>query len=158
MTAQTDARVAVVTGGARGIGRAIGEWFLRHDHCVALLDRDRYVLERTVAELAMPDRLLAVYCDVSDPAQVAQAAEDVIARFGRVDVLVNNAGVAVFKPVLETTGARCWPPTSTVPSFARRPLARGWPSVAAAPSSISPRSQACEPARCAWHTAPARRH
>lgn len=103
MTAQTDARVAVVTGGARGIGRAIGEWFLRHDHCVALLDRDRPVLERTVAELAMPDRLLAVYCDVSVPAQVAQAAEDVIARFGHVDALVNNAGVAVFKPVLETT-------------------------------------------------------
>jgi len=103
MTAQTDARVAVVTGGARGIGRAIGEWFLRHDHRVALLDRDRPTLERTAAELATPDRLLAVFCDVSDPGQVAQAAQGVIARFGRVDALVNNAGVAVFKPVLETT-------------------------------------------------------
>jgi meso-butanediol dehydrogenase/(S,S)-butanediol dehydrogenase/diacetyl reductase len=103
MNSQTDARVAVVTGGARGIGRAIGEWFLRHDHCVALLDRDSATLDRAVRELAQPDRLVAVYCDVSDPTQVARAAVEVMARFGRVDALVNNAGVAVFKPVLETT-------------------------------------------------------
>ena len=52
-----------------------------------------------------PDDLLGVDCDVSDPAQVERAAAQVIARFGRVDALVNNAGVAVFKPVLETSFA-----------------------------------------------------
>jgi NAD(P)-dependent dehydrogenase (short-subunit alcohol dehydrogenase family) len=103
MSGRSDSRVAVVTGGARGIGRAIGTWFLRHDHCVALLDRDAATLAHTAAELAQPARLLAVHCDVSDPLQVSQAAAEVMTRFGRVDALVNNAGVAVFKPVLQTT-------------------------------------------------------
>jgi meso-butanediol dehydrogenase / (S,S)-butanediol dehydrogenase / diacetyl reductase len=103
MSTPSNPRVAVVTGGARGIGRAIGEWFLRHDYHVALLDRDAPTLDRTVTELGIADRLLAVHCDVSDPAQVERAAAEVMARFGRVDALVNNAGVAVFRPVLETT-------------------------------------------------------
>lgn len=96
-------RVAVVTGGARGIGRAIGERFLRDGWCVALVDRDAQTLAGTVAALALPERVLGLHCDVSVPAQVAQAARDVPARFGRVDALVNNAGVAVFKPALETS-------------------------------------------------------
>jgi len=103
MNTQTKSRVAVVTGGARGIGRAIGEWFLRHGYKVALIDRDRETLDRTAADLAQPDTLLAVYCDVSDKSQVDRAAAEVIAKFGRVDALVNNAGVAVFKPALETS-------------------------------------------------------
>jgi meso-butanediol dehydrogenase / (S,S)-butanediol dehydrogenase / diacetyl reductase len=103
MSTRSSSRVAVVTGGARGIGLAIGEWFLRHDHKVVLLDRDGATLDRTVADIARPDDLLGIHCDVSDPAQVDQAAAQVIARFGRVNALVNNAGVAVFKPVLETS-------------------------------------------------------
>jgi NAD(P)-dependent dehydrogenase (short-subunit alcohol dehydrogenase family) len=103
MNTQTKSRVAVVTGGARGIGRAIGEWFLHHGYKVALIDRDRETLDRTVADLAQPDTLLGVHCDVSDKAQVERAAADVLAKFGRVDALVNNAGVAVFKPALETS-------------------------------------------------------
>ena len=97
--------VAVVTGGARGIGRAIAEWFLAHGHCVTLLDVDRATLAATEATLAQPARVLALGCDVADPAQVEAAAAAVLARWGRVDALVNNAGVAVFKPVLETSFA-----------------------------------------------------
>ena len=103
MSTRSNVRVAVVTGGARGIGLAIGEWFLRHDCKVALLDRDSVTLDRAVKETGRPDDLLAVHCDVSDPAQVDRAVAEVIGRFGRVDALVNNAGVAVFKPVLETS-------------------------------------------------------
>lgn len=103
MSTRSNVRVAVVTGGARGIGLAIGEWFLRHDCKVALLDRDGATLDRAVKETGRPDDLLAVHCDVSDPAQVDRAVAEVIGRFGRVDALVNNAGVAVFKPVLETS-------------------------------------------------------
>ncbi len=103
MTHPTSSRVAVVTGGARGIGRAIGEWFLARGWRVALLDRDLATLDRTVTDIARPDELLGVHCDVSDPAQVDQAAAQVMAAFGRVDALVNNAGVAVFKPALETS-------------------------------------------------------
>lgn len=98
-------RVAVVTGGARGIGLAIGQWFLARGHQVALLDSDRATLEATGRTLAQPDRVLTVNCDVSDPAQVDAAAHAVVARFGRVDALVNNAGVAVFKRVAETSFA-----------------------------------------------------
>lgn len=101
--ASGSSRVAVVTGGARGIGLAIGQWFLAHGYNVALLDVDRVTLAATEATLAPREQVLAVPCDVSDPAEVAAAAEAVIARWGRVDALVNNAGVAVFKPALETS-------------------------------------------------------
>ncbi|MGJ3701345.1 SDR family NAD(P)-dependent oxidoreductase [Variovorax sp. AFSI2.2] len=99
----TPSRVAVVTGGARGIGLAIGRWFLAHGYNVALLDIDAVTLDQAVADLAEPERVLGVHCDVSNPAQVGSAAKAVVARFGQVDALVNNAGVAVFKPVLQTS-------------------------------------------------------
>jgi len=95
--------VAVVTGGARGIGLAIGEWFLDHGHRVVLLDNDSATLDKTVARLSDPERVLAVHCDVSNPQQVKAAAGQITAAFGRIDALVNNAGVAVFKPILETS-------------------------------------------------------
>ena len=97
--------VALVTGAARGIGLAVAEWFLAQGQRVALLDRDGAELRRAEAALARPDAVLALHADVSDPAQVAQAVAAVDARFGRLDSLVNNAGVAVFKPLVETTFA-----------------------------------------------------
>ncbi len=95
--------VAVVTGGARGIGLAIGQWFLDHGHRVVLLDIDAETLNQTAARLNDPGRVLAIHCDVSQPQQVQAAVGTVSTAFGRVDALVNNAGVAVFKPILETT-------------------------------------------------------
>lgn len=95
--------VAVVTGGARGIGLAIGQWFLAHDHRVVLIDNDAETLARTAQRYADHPAVLAVVCDVSQPAQVEAAAQRVMATFGRVDALVNNAGVAVFKPLAQTT-------------------------------------------------------
>jgi meso-butanediol dehydrogenase/(S,S)-butanediol dehydrogenase/diacetyl reductase len=100
-TSFSSSRVAVVTGGARGIGLAIGHWFLAHGYSVALLDIDALTLDQTVADLAQPERVLGVHCDVSSPSQVDAAAKAVVERFGCVDALVNNAGVAVFKPALE---------------------------------------------------------
>lgn len=95
--------VAVVTGGARGIGLAIGQWFLANGHRVVLLDNDGDTLSKTASTLNDPDKVLAVLCDVSDPQQVQTAVEKVTAAFGRIDALVNNAGVAVFKPIAETS-------------------------------------------------------
>ena len=95
--------VAFVTGGARGIGLAIGRWFLNHGHRLALIDIDADTLARTDAALADPQRVLAVHCDVSQPDQVAAAVAAVDSRVGRIDALVNNAGVAVFKPILQTS-------------------------------------------------------
>ncbi len=99
----TPVNVAVVTGGARGIGRAAAEWFLAHDYNVALWDIDAATLERTVSQLNDPARVLGIHCDVSKPQAVAAAAASVWDHYGRVDALVNNAGVAVFKPIGETT-------------------------------------------------------
>ena len=96
-------QVAVVTGGARGIGLAIGQWFLAHGHKVALIDIDAQTLDATEAALADPERVLAIHCDVSKPDQVEAAIKQVDGRFGRIDALVNNAGVAVFKPILQTS-------------------------------------------------------
>ena len=95
--------VAVVTGGARGIGLAIARWFLAHGHQVALIDIDAATLAATDAALADPDHVLAVHGDVSKPEQVQAAMAAVVARFGRIDALVNNAGVAIFKPILQTS-------------------------------------------------------
>ncbi len=97
--------VAVVTGGARGIGLACGQWFLDHGYHVALIDIDATTLARTDAELVDPQRVLTVHADVSKPDQVDAAVARVVERFGRIDALVNNAGVAVFKKIGETTWA-----------------------------------------------------
>jgi NAD(P)-dependent dehydrogenase (short-subunit alcohol dehydrogenase family) len=97
------AHVAVVTGAARGIGLAIAEWFLAHGHRVALIDIDRDTLDRTAEGLGDSSRVMALHCDVSSARQVAVAIERVADGFGRIDALVNNAGVAIFKPLLATT-------------------------------------------------------
>jgi NAD(P)-dependent dehydrogenase (short-subunit alcohol dehydrogenase family) len=99
------AKVAVVTGAARGIGLAIAQWFLAHGHRVALLDRDGATLEPCVQALGRPDHVLALHADVSDEAQVRSAFDALERRWGRLDALVNNAGVALFKPLLETSFA-----------------------------------------------------
>jgi NAD(P)-dependent dehydrogenase (short-subunit alcohol dehydrogenase family) len=95
--------VAVVTGGARGIGLAIGRWFLAHGHRVALLDIDAETLARAAAGLADEARVLALHCDVCDRDRVAASVDAIATRFGRIDALVNNAGVAVFKPIGDTS-------------------------------------------------------
>jgi NAD(P)-dependent dehydrogenase (short-subunit alcohol dehydrogenase family) len=99
----SSSRVAIVTGGARGIGLACARWFLARGWRVALVDVDAATLAATEATLALPDRVLAVRADVSRPDEVAAMARAVEARFGRIDALVNNAGVAVFKRILDTT-------------------------------------------------------
>jgi meso-butanediol dehydrogenase/(S,S)-butanediol dehydrogenase/diacetyl reductase len=100
-----DRPVAIVTGGARGIGLAIGRWFLAHGWDVALVDIDLATLQATEALLqgeGLGERLLAVHADVSQHVQVAAATAEIDERFGRIDALVNNAGIAVFKPILQT--------------------------------------------------------
>ncbi len=100
---KSGAPVAVVTGGARGIGLAIAERFLAEGHRVALLDIDRKTLMATERALHDPERVMAIVCDVSDEKQVKPAIRQVSKGFGRIDALVNNAGIAVFKPILETS-------------------------------------------------------
>ena len=103
--ASSSQKVALVTGAARGIGLATAKRFLAEGWRVALLDIERELLQDAVAALANPDNTLALHCDVSDAAAVAGAMTSVSARFGRLDALVNNAGVAVFAPLLDTSDA-----------------------------------------------------
>jgi meso-butanediol dehydrogenase/(S,S)-butanediol dehydrogenase/diacetyl reductase len=103
MTTLPPHHVAVVTGGARGIGLGIAKWFLAAGGRVALLDIDGETLARTEAAFGDPLRVLALRCDVSSPGQVQEAFDQVAAAFGRIDALVNNAGIALFKPIAETT-------------------------------------------------------
>ena len=70
---------------------------------MALLDIEGELLRGAVAGIADPDNTLELYCDVSDAKAVYGAVAAVSARFGRLDALVNNAGIAVFAPLLDTS-------------------------------------------------------
>jgi len=105
MTQTSHTSVAVVTGAARGIGLATTRWFLNQGYRVVLIDNDATTLAQTSATLKQEvgDALLAIACDVSNEQQVLAAATQVDKTFGRVDALVNNAGIAVFKPIAQTS-------------------------------------------------------
>ena len=98
-------KVALVTGAARGIGLATARKFLAEGWRVALLDILGDLVRKEVAALDRPERTLALDCDVSDAVAVAAATKMLEQRFGRLDALVNNAGVAVFAPLLDTSDA-----------------------------------------------------
>lgn len=87
-------RVAIVTGGAQGIGAAIAQRLSRAGIAVAVLDRNLAAADATVSELtAQGGRAIAVAVDVADEESVTQAVADVVARLGEPQILVNNAGV-----------------------------------------------------------------
>src|ERR1700739_5126400 len=96
-------RVALVPGAARGSGLAGAKRFLAEGWRVALLDIEGEMLGKSVEALATPDNTLELRCDVSDAPAVAGAMAEVERRFGRLDALVNNAGIAGFAPLLETS-------------------------------------------------------
>lgn len=99
----SQAKVALITGAARGIGLATSKKFLDAGWNVAMLDIQAEMLTAAIAEIDLPDRCFNLACDVSDADQVAQAMTKLIAHFGRLDAVVNNAGTATFKPIRNTT-------------------------------------------------------
>jgi 2-hydroxycyclohexanecarboxyl-CoA dehydrogenase len=99
----TSGKVAVVTGGASGIGRAIARRLARDGAAVAIVDVDAAAGERVAAEVGT--RALAVPADVVDTSAVARAVERVRAALGPVGVLVNAAGIASFVPFADMTEA-----------------------------------------------------
>jgi NAD(P)-dependent dehydrogenase (short-subunit alcohol dehydrogenase family) len=96
-------KVALVTGAARGLGLATATRFLQDGWRVAMLDILGDTLQAAVTDLDRPAATLALTADVSDPAAVQRAVQQAHKQFGRIDALVNNAGIAVFKPILEVT-------------------------------------------------------
>jgi 2-dehydro-3-deoxy-L-rhamnonate dehydrogenase (NAD+) len=87
-------RIAVVTGGAQGIGRAIAERLLTAGAAVCLWDRAPEALTSTAYDLRTLGTVEAVTVDVTDPAAVSAAVQATRERFGGIDILVNNAGIA----------------------------------------------------------------
>jgi NAD(P)-dependent dehydrogenase (short-subunit alcohol dehydrogenase family) len=97
----TPSKVAVVTGAARGIGLALTRKFLDAGYRVAMLDIDAPNLAKSAKEVGRG--VLPIECDVSRPEQVKAAVAKIEAGFGRIDALVNNAGIVVFKKILDTS-------------------------------------------------------
>lgn len=96
-------KIALVTGAARGIGLATTKLFLEEGWRVAMIDRDSDELMRAAKGL---DGARPLVCDVSQPDQVDAMVAVVMAEFGQIDAVVNNAGVADFGPIEETSFAR----------------------------------------------------
>jgi len=95
---------AIVTGGGRGIGRAIALALADYGCDVAVASRTRDEIERTANEIAMfGSRGIAIQADISDPLDVEFMVKKTVETLGGIDILVNNAGIAIFKPFLDLT-------------------------------------------------------
>jgi rhamnulose-1-phosphate aldolase/alcohol dehydrogenase len=96
-------RVALVTGAASGIGKAIAHRLAREGACVIVADLDLQKATDAAAEIGSTDVAIGVAADVSDGEAVAEAFRAAVLAFGGVDLVVNNAGLSISKPLLETT-------------------------------------------------------
>ena len=104
MTGRLSGRIAVVTGASKGIGKAIAISLASEGAKVILVSRDRSQLEEAAAEITGTGGDAAVFpADITSEEQVRALERDVLARFGQVNILVNNAGINVRKPVDEFT-------------------------------------------------------
>jgi meso-butanediol dehydrogenase/(S,S)-butanediol dehydrogenase/diacetyl reductase len=103
MSDAVGSKLAIVTGAARGIGLATAALFLARGYRVALVDRDEAELQSAIQSIGAGEAIVA---DVSDPEAVSAMVAKAVKTFGRIDALVNNAGVADFGPMADTDFAR----------------------------------------------------
>jgi rhamnulose-1-phosphate aldolase/alcohol dehydrogenase len=100
-------RVALVTGAGSGIGKAIAHRLVAEGACVVVADLNAQNAEGVAEELGGADKAIAVAVDVTDEQRITEAFRSAALAFGGVDLVVNNAGISISKPLLETT-ARDW--------------------------------------------------
>jgi NADP-dependent 3-hydroxy acid dehydrogenase YdfG len=104
MASTRDREVVVITGASSGVGRAIAREFARQGVLLALIGRNEDALNAAAMEVSgAGGEALVLPLDVADAAAVERAASDVVDRWGRIDIWVNNAMATVFAPVIETT-------------------------------------------------------
>jgi rhamnulose-1-phosphate aldolase/alcohol dehydrogenase len=96
-------RIAFVTGGGSGIGKATAQRLSAEGACVIIADRDLEAAQGVAKELGGPDKAVAVAVDVTDEAQVIAAVDAGVLAFGSIDLVVNNAGLSISKPLIETS-------------------------------------------------------
>ncbi|AZP21916.1 bifunctional aldolase/short-chain dehydrogenase [Streptomyces aquilus] len=96
-------RVALVTGAGSGIGKAIARRLVAEGACVVVADLNGDNAAAVAEELGGPDKAVAVTVDVTSEEQIAEAFKAAALGFGGVDLVVNNAGISISKPLLETT-------------------------------------------------------
>ena len=96
-------RIALVTGGGSGIGKATAERLASEGACVVIADRDFEAAKKVTAELGGADKAFAVSVDVTDESAVAASIDACALAFGGVDLVVNNAGLSISKPLVETS-------------------------------------------------------
>jgi NAD(P)-dependent dehydrogenase (short-subunit alcohol dehydrogenase family) len=99
-----DGKTALVTGGGRGIGRAIAYALAREGCNVAVASRTQDEIEHVAHEIEnLGVGGLAIPTDVSEPMQVERMVKETLGSFGHIDIFVNNAGIAIFKPIFDLT-------------------------------------------------------
>lgn len=99
-------RVAIVTGGGRGIGFAISQRLASEGARVVIAEVDEKLLEGSRSELSKNGEVSGIRCDVSKESDIEACVEQVVKRYGRVDILVNNAGITgIAKPITEVSEA-----------------------------------------------------
>ena len=98
-------RIAVVSGAAGGIGRAIAQRLAREGACVVLADLDQARAAEVAADIGGPDTAVPVAADMSDEAAIAVLVREAVLAFGGVDIVVNNAGLSIAKTLVDTTVA-----------------------------------------------------
>ncbi|HEY7052842.1 MAG TPA: bifunctional aldolase/short-chain dehydrogenase [Mycobacterium sp.] len=98
-------RIALVTGGGSGIGRAVAHRLAAEGACVVVADRDAEAAQSVAKELGTADVAVAVAVDITEEDQIEAALHDGVMAFGGIDLVVNNAGLSISKPLLETTAA-----------------------------------------------------
>ncbi|MFC7850108.1 bifunctional aldolase/short-chain dehydrogenase [Arthrobacter sp. NPDC057388] len=96
-------RIALVTGAASGIGKAIATRLAAEGACVVIADLNLENAQAVAEELGGPDVAVGIQADVTDEAQVAAAIDEAVLAFGGLDLVVNNAGLSISKPLLDTT-------------------------------------------------------
>jgi rhamnulose-1-phosphate aldolase/alcohol dehydrogenase len=96
-------RIALVTGGGSGIGRAIAHRLAAEGAAVVVTDLDATAAERVATEVGPPDTAIGVRMDVSDEGDVRAGLQAAVLAFGGLDLVVNNAGLSLSRPLLETT-------------------------------------------------------